>query len=86
MMSGSIAAGSILATTPGGLVVGAAWDEDVIASGLGRLSILMDVDWFQNANSETVVDNLQTFLSVPEPASLMLLGAATLLMPCRRRH
>ncbi len=84
-MGGSIANANVLVTAANGKILGAAWDESMMVSGRGRLSILMDADWFVSTNQTTVVDNLQTFLSTPEPASLLLLGAALLVTPRRRR-
>src|SRR5207244_12624563 len=45
-MAGSIQSQNILATGSTGRIVGAAWDETSLVGGKGRLSILMDADWF----------------------------------------
>ncbi|MBW2543613.1 MAG: hypothetical protein JRF15_16145 [Deltaproteobacteria bacterium] len=48
-----------------GVAVGAVWDSNELVGGNGRLSVLMDWDWFQDANPSDrlpVIENLQAFL------------------------
>ena len=78
-MSGNITSAHVLATG-GGMPVGAAWDEHDMSSGKGRLSILMDGDWLSGPGEKQAVENLQVFLSVPEPTTLLLAAAAALFL------
>ena len=84
-MSGNISGANILATSSNGKIVGGAWDGGSLSGGLGRLSILMDGDWLLESGELPVVQNLQKFLSTPEPGSLLLLAAAIVTLPRRRR-
>jgi len=67
-----------------GAAVGAVWGSADLVGGAGRLSILMDGNWFSASGSSAVVQNLQTFLA-PEPATLYLLAAGACALALRVR-
>jgi cysteine-rich repeat protein len=56
---------NVLATGAGGVAVGALWGPSDLVGGAGRVSILMDVNWFGSSGYLDVVENLQSFLTSP---------------------
>jgi hypothetical protein len=56
---------NILATGASDFPVGGAWIDADMVSGSGRLTVLMDVNWFDNFSGDNVafIDNLEVFLS-----------------------
>ena len=66
---GSLPSANILASGAGDVPTGGAWISSELVSATGRLTILMDVNWFQNLDSGdnlAFVDNIQLFLSGEE--------------------
>lgn len=69
-----------LAFGAGGAAVGGVWDSMDLVGNSGRLTLLMDVNWFSTTGREAPIENIQTFLSgaavsqppqdVPTPALL----------------
>lgn len=45
------------------VVVGAAWSENELKNGVGRIALLMDIDWLGNADRLEVIHNIQNFLT-----------------------
>lgn len=62
---------NVLVTGAGDVPVGATWVEADLVGAVGRLTILMDVNWFNNQTGDNVpfIENIQTFLAggVVEP-------------------
>jgi hypothetical protein len=47
-----------------GTVIGAVWGESHLLGGKGRLTLLMDIDWFMNTDAITpIVQNIQYYLN-----------------------
>lgn len=90
---GNLAPENILVSSNNGTVVGAAFDSDDLSGGAGRVTVLMDVNWFTGAAGADVAENLQVFLesapdviAMAEPGSALLFAAAGLfVVTCRRR-
>lgn len=59
---GGLPGPNILATGALQRPVGAAWDCTDLVGGTGRVTLFMDVNWFENANRLPVIENIQTFL------------------------
>ena len=64
---GGLAAANVLVSANNGTPVGAVFDESNMASGAGRLTILMDVNWMSSsglslANNRTAAENVIVFL------------------------
>lgn len=90
---GNLAAENVLVTSSLGAVVGAAFDSDDLVGGAGRVTILMDVNWFNGGNGADVSENLQVFLesapdviAMPEPGTALLLVSAGFLVVASRRR
>jgi len=70
--------------------LGAVFDSGDLLGGVGRISVLMDTNWFSNTNEDPfpIVENMQTFLTnaastpsqIPLPSTLLLLVAGTVLL------
>jgi hypothetical protein len=43
--------------------VGAVWSEHDLAAGVGRIALLMDIDWLNDSERAPIVENLANFLS-----------------------
>jgi hypothetical protein len=94
---GSLPDANILVTGAGDVAVGGIWTDSDLVSG-GRLSLLMDVNWFSNLSGDNVafIENLENFLAsgsaiedpVPVPTmanwSLALMGLLLLGFAARR--
>jgi hypothetical protein len=66
---GSLPSANILATGAGDVPVGGAWISSELNSSAGRMTLLMDVNWFEQPGSGdnlAIIDNIQTFLSSSE--------------------
>jgi hypothetical protein len=59
---GALPDSNILATGFGNAPVAAVFDESDMSAGAGRLVVMMDVNWFDNAGRLPVIQNIQTFL------------------------
>ncbi len=94
-LGGLASPSNILATGGASFPVGGIWDESDLVGGVGRITILMDVNWFtiaRPANHLDNIENIQTFLEtkavmVSEPGTLaiMVLGLAGLGFARRRK-
>lgn len=60
---GSLPDANILVTGAGGIPVGAVWSGAELAGGNGRLTLLMDVNWFQTDGRQDVIANIQNFIA-----------------------
>lgn len=57
---------NILATGAGEVPVGGAWTESDLVSGSGRLTLMMDTNWFSNpggGDNIAIIENIQHFLT-----------------------
>ena len=56
---------NILVSGAGDVPVGGAWMEGDMTSGQGRLTVLMDVNWFSNSSADNIpfTENIQVFLN-----------------------
>ncbi|MEO1064441.1 MAG: GDSL-type esterase/lipase family protein [Actinomycetota bacterium] len=76
---GIIPAANTLASN-GSVAVGGVWSGDMLRTGLGRLVLLMDVNWLEKPEIADVVENIQVFLagsgggSPPGPLQVAILG------------
>ncbi|MCC7265208.1 MAG: DUF5011 domain-containing protein [Candidatus Latescibacteria bacterium] len=88
-----ISGSHILATGAAGVPVGAIWDSGDLVGHAGRLTLMMDVNWFSNpgsADNLKAFRNIQTYLesaTVAPPAdttppAITLNGAADLSLEC----
>lgn len=60
----------VLATGAGARVVGGVWDCGNMTSGAGRVTVLMDVNWFSNIqNRPQTVENIQEYLGAAPSAA-----------------
>jgi hypothetical protein len=61
---------NILVSGAGDVPVGGAWMEGDMTSGQGRMTLLMDVNWFSNVSGDNIpfVENIQVFLNGGEAA------------------
>jgi putative cell wall-binding protein len=59
---GGISDANVLASNAS-IAVGGVWAEDDIAGGVGRLAVLMDIDWLGYDTREPIIENLHSFLS-----------------------
>ncbi|MCB2107317.1 MAG: PEP-CTERM sorting domain-containing protein [Rhodobacteraceae bacterium] len=84
---------NILVTGAGNVAVGGVWDSGDLVSG-GRLTLMMDVNWFSIAARIPVIENIEAYLeggsanpsaNVPAPGALALLGLGLLGLGARRR-
>jgi hypothetical protein len=64
---------NVLATGAGGTPVGAVWDESDLSGDAGRITLLMDVDWFRRPSAADVVRAINRFIDDP-PHTLLLDG------------
>lgn len=90
---GNLAAENVLVTSSLGAVVGAAFDSDDLVGGAGRVTVLMDVNWFTGGNDADVSENLQVFLesaedviAMPEPGTALLFVSSGFLAIAYRRR
>jgi hypothetical protein len=58
-----VAGNTILAIGQGGAVVGAVFNSNNLIGGKGRLTVLMDSNWFSNSGRIEIIDNIQSFLA-----------------------
>lgn len=79
-----VALSNVLISNGSSKPVGAAWGPADLVGGKGRLTILMDADWFTSAGAGHVIANLQTFL-VPAPHTVALLAFGAIALNRRRR-
>jgi hypothetical protein len=56
-----VSGANVLVTGAGGVPVGAVWGPQDLVNDAGRLTLLMDVNWFDN-NEPDVVANIQNFI------------------------
>lgn len=65
---------NILVTTESGAVVGAVWDESDLVDDAGRITLLMDVNWFSNTEAAApVIQSINAFID-DTPTTLRLNG------------
>jgi len=67
-----ISGANVFVSGAGGVAVGAVWDSADLVSG-GRLTLLMDVNWFSNSDRLPVIENIARFIDDPA-ATLSLAG------------
>jgi hypothetical protein len=67
-----VSGANVFVSGAGGVAVGAVWDSADLVSG-GRLTLLMDVNWFSNSNRLPVIENIEHFIDDPA-ATLTLAG------------
>jgi len=67
-----VSGANVLVTGAGGVPVGAVWDSADLVNG-GRLTLLMDVNWF-DIQQPNIVANIQNFID-DQPAVLSLTGS-----------
>ena len=53
---------NVLVSRFDGVPVGAAWDSTDLVGGTGRLTLLMDVNWFTQACGPPIIENIENFL------------------------
>ncbi len=63
---------NVLVSGAGDVPVGAVWDSSDLVNG-GRLTLLMDVNWFTNSGRLPVIENIETYIDDP-PTTLSLTG------------
>ncbi len=68
-----VSGANVLVTGAGSVPVGAVWDSGDLVGGSGRLTLLMDVNWFDNPGRIQVIENLLQFID-DVPALLTLAG------------
>lgn len=90
---GNLAPENILVSSNNGTVVGAAFDSDDLVGGAGRVTVLMDVNWFTGGAGADVTENLQVFLesapdviAMSEPGATILFVSAGVFAFARRRR
>lgn len=60
---GGVSGANVLVTHQSGMVTGAVWGEPHLQGGKGRLTILMDVNWFSASSTATaIMRNIQNYL------------------------
>jgi hypothetical protein len=57
-----VAGANVLASSAS-VVVGGVWDESDMASGKGRVAVLMDIDWLNDSARGPIIENLANFLA-----------------------
>ncbi len=60
---GSLPDSNILVTGAGNVPIGAVWNSTDLVGNTGRLTIIMDVNWFEGASPDNIISNIQTFLA-----------------------
>ena len=63
---------NVLVDSSNGVPVGAVWDSADLVGGTGRLTLLMDVNWFTQLCSPPVIENIQNFLTPYSPTTVFL--------------
>ena len=64
---------NVLVTGASGVVVGGVWDREDLVGGAGRITLLMDVNWFLNEGAPDVARSINRFIDDP-PNTLLLSG------------
>ena len=68
-----VSGANVLVAAASGTVVGAVWDEADLLGGAGRITLLMDVDWFLNPGAAQVIQSINAFID-DTPNTLRLSG------------
>lgn len=75
-----------------GNTVAAAWQFDDLVGDLGKLVVMMDVNWLSGTSQLAALENIETFLSsekvsapVPSPSVLLLFSLSLIAMGIARR-
>ena len=59
---GGVEGDNVLVSGAGGVPVGAVWDCGDMVGSAGRITLLMDVNWYLNAGRQPIIENIHTFL------------------------
>jgi hypothetical protein len=65
-----VSGANVLVSTPSGAVVGAVWNETDLVSQAGRVTLLMDVNWFLDPAAVPVIQSINAFIDAPDTLRL----------------